>query len=47
MTLHVVGPDGTLTDTSGAVITVDVIESTRMHKEATTRTFLSNIPVTA
>jgi hypothetical protein len=31
MTRHVVGPDGALTDTSGATVTVDVIESTRLH----------------
>jgi hypothetical protein len=31
MTRHVVGPDGTLTDTSGATVSVDVIESTRLH----------------
>lgn len=31
MTRHVVGPDGTLTDTSGAAVTPQVIESTGLH----------------
>jgi hypothetical protein len=31
MTRYVVAPDGTLTDASGAAVTADVIESTRLH----------------